>query len=439
MYFRSGSNSQTSFPPGISSSIDEFIEVANYGDDSVDLREAEIAISSSLVSLVTYRFPHGAILPPKGRAVVVAGQGVDNLTNGIYFLTPPINTNQFFLSNQIGAVVLREAGSKQLIDGLMINGTVFPTPLGYPAGIWSGRISGSGISGLKRTNVNAFDSTAWLLNTVGNPSNIGTIDSTFRVGPTGSQIRWRDLNGQLIGTGDSLLVTPTSNTFVRVEVDWYGCTRHDWVNLFLVPNNRVDLAITNIIQPPPVDTFLITTPLATAIGIKNLGNLPSGNILVELLANGGVVASTNISQGIAANDSLVVTLPTWLPLQGTYNLCFRLSTTADTITANNVLCRNNIYFATSTSIEYLNSPILRVFPIPTKNQLFIQLSESNQAINHSEWQAMDATGRIIPLNLIATTGDNLIALEISTLSDGLYFLQNTSDRSIKRIKFIVRQ
>jgi hypothetical protein len=439
MYFRSGSNIQTTFPPGISSSIDEFIEVANYGDDSVDLREAEIAISSSLVSLVTYRFPHGAILPPKGRAVVAIAQGVDNLTNGIYFFAPPINTNQFFLSNQTGAVVLREAGSKQPIDGLMINGTVFPTQLGFPAGIWSGSISGSGTSGLKRTNVNAFDNTAWFLNTAGNPSNIGTIDSAFRVGPTGSQIRWRDINGQLIGTGDSLVVTPTSNTFVRVEVDWYGCTRHDFVNLFLVPNNRVDLAITNIIQPPAVDTFLISTPLATSIRIKNLGNLSSGNVLVELLANGGVVASTNISQGIAANDSLVVTLPAWLPAQGAYNLCFRLSTTADTITANNILCRNNIYFATSTSIEDLNSSKLRVFPIPTNNQLFIKLGESNQTIDHNQWQAIDAAGRIIPLNLIATTGDNLITLEISTLSDGFYFLQNTSDRSIKPFKFIVRQ
>lgn len=437
MFFRSGSSIQTTFPPGIPFNPDDLIEVANYGDASVDLHEAEIAVSSTIVSLVTYRFPQGAILPPKGRAVVVVGQGIDNFTDGIYFWSPPVNINQFFLSTQAGAVVLREAGSKQPIDGLVINGTTFPAALGYPAGIWSGRINGSGTSGLKRNNVNAFDSTAWLLNTAANPSNIGTIDSTFRVGPTGSQIRWRDVNGQLVGTGDSIVVTPIGNTLVRVEADWYGCTRQDSLTVFLVPNNRVDLAITAIIQPPAVDTFLITAPLATAIRVKNLGNVSSGSVLIELLANGGLVASTNLAQGIAANDSLVVTLPAWLPVQGTYNLCFRLTNAADTIPTNNVLCRNNIYFATSTSFEDFNKSTLRVFPIPTKNQLFIRMGETTQAIDHSQWQAMDATGRTLPLHFVSSTGDGMIELETSMLSNGMYFLQNVSNNSIKRVKFVI--
>ena len=439
MYFRSGSSTQATFPPGISTSVDELIEVANYGDDSVDLREAEIAISSTFISLVTYRFPHGAMLPPKGRAVVAVGTGVDNFTDGIYFLNQPINVNQFFLSNQAGALVLREAGSKQPIDGLMINGTVFPTSLSFPAGIWSGRINGSGSSGIKRTNVNAFDSTAWILNTTANPSNIGTIDSTFRVGPTGSQIRWRDFSGQLVGTGDSIVVTPIGNTLLRVEADWYGCTSQDSMTIFWAPNNRVDLAITDIIQPPAVDTFLITAPLATAIRIKNLGNISSGNVLVELIANGGLVASTTVSQGVAANDSLVVTLPTWLPVQGTYDLCFRLTNAADTIAANNVLCRNNIYFATSTSFEDLNGSKLRVYPIPTKNQLFIQLDEGNHGIDHNQWQAIDATGRKVPLRLLSTTDQGMIELETSMLSSGMYFLQNVSNHSIKRVKFVIAE
>lgn len=437
MYFRTGSHSQTTFPPGISTSIDEFIEVANYSDDSVDLREAEIAISSTVTSLFTYRFPHGAMLPPKGRAVVAIGTGVDNFTDGIYFLSSPINTIGFFISNQAGAVVLREAGSKQPIDGLVINGTTFPAALGYPAGIWSGRINGSGTSGLKRNNVNAFDSTAWLLNTAANPSNIGTIDSTFRVGPTGSQIRWRDVNGQLVGTGDSIVVTPIGNTLVRVEADWYGCTRQDSLTVFLVPNNRVDLAITAIIQPPAVDTFLITAPLATAIRIKNLGNVSSGSVLVELIANGSLVASTNVSQGIAANDSMVASLSTWLPVQGTYDLCFRLTNAADSIPANNVLCRNNIYFATSTSFEDLNGSTVRVYPIPTKNQLFIQMDEANQGIDHNQWQAIDATGRKVPLSLLSTSDNGIIELETSMLSNGMYFLQNVSNHSIRRVKFVI--
>lgn len=437
MYNRFGTNGQSTFPPGITPSHDDFVEIANYGNATINLHEAEIAISSSLVSLITYRFPQGASLPPMGRAIVVVGQGADNLVDGIYFLSPPLNTIQFFLSNQTGAVVLRDAGSKQVVDGLIINGTTFPPALGYPTGIWSGNINGFGTSGIKRTNVNAFDTTAWSLNTAANPANIGLIDSSFRVGPTGTQIRWRDVNGQLVGTGDSLVVTPIGNTLVRVEADWYGCTRQDSVTLFLGQNNLVDLAITTITQPPPVDTFLVTAPLATAVRIKNLGNLSSGSVFIELLANGSLVASSTLAQGIAANDSLIVTLSTWLPLQGTYDLCFRLTNASDLNPANNVLCRNNIYFATSTSFDDLTKSTWRVFPIPTKNQLFIQLGETNPTIDHSQWQAMDATGRIVPLKLVSTTSDGIVQLETGTLSNGMYFLQNVSNNSIKRVKFII--
>lgn len=434
---RGGQTIQSSFPSGIGNQ-DDIIEIANYGDEPVNLADVELGMSGGFLAFATYQFPRGAVLQPKQRAIVTIGfTGINDFVNGIYgYVTPP-STSQIFLSSAVGAIVLRDARSKQVVDGVVFNESTFPSQLSFPAGVWTGLLTANGQSGFKRTDINAWSNLAWSPNTIASPSNIGTIDTALKVGPTASQIRWRNANGQLIGTGDSLVVTPTANTFVRVEADWYGCTRPDLITLTIGQNNFVDLAIAAIIQPPAIDTIALTTSFAPAVRVKNLGNLPSGSVQVELLANGSIVASANLLQGLGGNDSALVTLSDWLPLQGSYNLCFRLSNTTDTNPANNVLCRNNIYFAVSTSVQALMPNDIRIYPVPTKDQLFVQLGVTHANIDNWQWQAVDAAGRIIPLMLLSAPESERVELDIRPLSNGMYFLQNASKPAVKRAKFVV--
>lgn len=435
--YRAGSTIQSSFPTGVGSQ-DDMIEIANYGDEPVNLADVELSMTGGFLASATYQFPRGAVLQPKQRAIVTIGStGINDFVNGIYaYITPP-STTQIFLSSAVGAIVLRDVRSKQVVDGVVFNATAFPSQMGFPTGVWTGLLTPNNSSGFKRTDVNAWSDLAWTLNTISSPSNIGTIDTTFKVGPMSSQIRWRDANGQLIGTGDSLVVTPTANTFIRVEADWYGCTRPDLITLTIGQNNIVDLAITAIIQPPAIDTIALTTGFAPAVRVKNLGNLPSGSTQVELLANGSIVASANLPQGLGGNDSALVSLSDWLPLQGTYNLCFRLINTADSNPANNVLCRNNIYFAVSTSVPELALNDIRIYPVPTKDQLFVELGTAHGNIDHWQWQAVDAAGRIIPLMLLSAPENDRVELDIRPLSNGIYFLQHASMPMVKRAKFVV--
>lgn len=437
-FLRNGQGSQPNYPPGITSAHDDIVELANYGDEAMALDNAELHfIGQSTNSFLIYHFPAGTVLQPFERAIVVLASGTNNPSSKLFFTSHPANVSINYSSGLKGYVVLREKNSTRFLDGLCINDSVFPASMNVPTHLWSGTISGSGRSGIQRINLQEANAQAWRLNSTTHLHTIGSIDSSLQFGPEPQQIRWYAAGGQLLATGDSLMVNPTNTSQYAVEVDWLGCVKTDTIVVQVAANTQPDLSISAILSPAASDTVVLNAPLVARIRVKNLTAVASNGFTLNFTADNAFIGNVLVSQGVAGNDSIDVSLPAWTPDPRSYDLCFNLVTSNDFDSTNNGRCLTDVHFALTISVQDIAAYDIMVYPNPVQEHLYLRTPDLQ--FLPGQWLAVDATGRRIALPDAVEISPGLMQFSVSQLAAGVYYLQLSGlhANDLQKIKFVV--
>ena len=87
--------------------------------------------------------------------------------------------------------------------------------------------------------------------------------------------------------------------------------------------------------------------------------------------------------------------------------------------------------------ETSNLTEVEVYPNPTEGELNVHFSvPANEAV---EIQIQDVTGKIVNDQFVkAVAGSNLVLLDATTLSSGIYFLKIQAGNAIKTSQFVVK-
>lgn len=230
-------------------------------------------------------------------------------------------------------------------------------------------------------------------------------------------------NSTIIGTSDTVVVSPSQTTAYVATATSVGCTKTDTVVVNLAPLNSPDLTISRILSP---DTgfVIINAPLPLTVVVKNVGDQPALGYSVQLNANGITIANQMVSSTLAVGDSSTLTLTQlWNPSSGGYQLCAIVINTSDPNSSNNQYCQ-------STSISNITSVfesdltdrlILKAYPNPVSDLLHLELKTQADDL---KLFVSDLTGKLLLEDVIA--GNSLQSpyqLDVSALSTGMYHLR----------------
>lgn len=435
--FRPGAGGNANHLPGITSAHDDLVEIANYGAETVNLDNLEVHfVAQGSNGTFIYHFPSGSVLLPLARAVLAIGQGTNNQLTNLYFTSHPSTINLSYSIFAKGHVVIREKLSQRFLDGVAVNDSVFPASMNVPAHIWSGLLASSNTSGFQRSNLRASGAAAWSANSTSNPHTIGRIDSTLLAGPPAQNKRWLSLTGQLLTTGDFFVVSPNVTETYCVETNWYNCLMSDTIVVQVPIVPQADLSISRIITPIAGDTVVINGPLLPSISVKNLSGTASGNFTVQFIADTSLVSSINVPQGLGGFDSMNVSFPLWLPNLRSYNLCYQLLANNDLDTTNHVLCKQNVTFVESVSVnELAQQQRLLLYPNPVSDKLLVQLMA--QLVSSGKYKVVDVTGRQVFMDEPVQLAPDLLQFSVSHLAAGVYYLHWNVDGKMYQSKFMV--
>lgn len=247
-------------------------------------------------------------------------------------------------------------------------------------------------------------------------------------------------NSTVIGTSDSLVVTPAATTTYVAAGTNNGCTKTDTVIVNVGALNSPDLTISRIVAP---DTGLVTinAPIPVTLVVKNIGDQPAVGYTLLATANGSTIASQVETTTLPAGDSVTITLnQPWNPASGGYLLCASVTNASDLNTANNELCQHtSIANVTSVFESDLNNKLVkRAYPNPAQETLYVELKvESNEL----QLFVTDLTGKLMTQDVVK--GDSPMStyqLDVSTLATGMYHLRIVEPTGKQAtLKFVVNR
>ena len=431
MHWKSpAANIQTTYPTGVPNNADDMIEFTNFGVDTLELAGKRMTLFGGTTRL-NLSFPQGARLAPNAVAVVMPGTGTNDLVNNVYFMGG--SSNNILTSTNVNGAVLRDTVNGTVIDVVLTNDSVLPADLNLPANLWSGRINSNSLTGVRRVSTSSFGAANWGLYSPTDTTGFGYLNSGLTILPPANQVVWFTGATQ-VGTGYSLTVSPNATTTYHVSMPLRGCTLRDTVVVNVSALSQPDLLVARILSPVTGNTN-ITAPLVPRIRIRNQGTAIANGFTVNMTVNGSSVGVQNFTQVIAANDSLEVSLNNWNPTSGTYEVCFRLSTSNESDTTNNRSCVNGVQISNTTSIQDINPLGVRLYPNPAQNELHVELPDANKAY---ELQWMDAAGRVLGrLHHEAATASKAM-LNVQGLANGVYFLRvQSQDGVFSHLRFVV--
>lgn len=423
-------NIQTTYPTGVPNNADDMIEFTNFGADTLVLAGKRMTLFGGTTRL-NLNFPQGARLAPNAVAVVMPGAGTNDLVNNVYYMGG--TSNNILTSTNVNGAVLRDTVNGNIIDVVLTNDSVLPADLNLPANIWSGRINSNSLTGVRRISTSLFGAANWALYSTVDTTGFGYLNTGLTILPPANQVLWFTGATQ-VGTGYSLTVSPGATTTYHVSLPLRGCTLRDTVVVNVNTLSQPDLLVARILSPVTGNTN-ITAPLVPRIRIRNQGTAVANGFTVNMTVNGGSVGVQNFTQTIAVNDSLEVSLNNWNPTSGTYEVCFRVSTTNESDTTNNRSCVSGVQISNTTSVNEVNPLGVRLYPNPVQNELTVELPN---AAERYELLWMDAAGRVLGRQQHDGETASKAVLNVQGLANGVYFLRIQSQEGIfSHLRFVV--
>lgn len=423
-------NIQTTYPTGVPNNADDMIELTNLGTDTFDLAGKRMILFGGPDRWVL-NFPTGARLAPNAVAVIMPGQGTNNLVNNVYYMGG--TNNNVLTSTERNGAVLIDTVTTNVVDVVLTNDSILPADLNLPANLWTGRINSNSLTGIRRISTSGRGTANWALYSAVDTTSFGYFNTNLQVLPNANLVEWF-VGNTPVGTGYALGVSPTTTTTYHVSMPVRGCIVRDTVIVNVSTVSLPDLTVSRIVSPVS-GTTNISAPLVPRIWVRNRGTAAANGFSVNMEVNGTSVGVQNFTQSIAANDSIEVSLNNWNPASGTYEVCFTVSNPDEIITNNNRLCVAAVQIANTTSVGEVNALGVRLYPNPAHSTVNIELPDATEGY-YLQW--MDAAGRQLgSLSHEAGAAAHAV-LDVQNLASGIYYLRiQNKEGQFSHLRFVV--
>lgn len=219
--------------------------------------------------------------------------------------------------------------------------------------------------------------------------------------------------GTSVGTGDTLLVTPTLTTSYAVTVSDSFCTAIDTVTVFVTSTNVVDAGLVSIVTPTNPG---LNSPEVVEVVIENFGTDPVTNFDVAFSINGVELNANPISRTIQPGDTIHhIFTQSWTPtVGGDLELCAYIKGLAgDVDPSNDTSCTT--YMAVS--VEPNANLVGRVYPNPANESVFFDFIVTE---GEGTLEIFDQLGRIMHSEFIELSKGATHEVKTGTYASAMY-------------------
>ena len=425
-----GSQDSTTIPTGFPWTFNkEMIELTNLGMGNYSTAgdTLYVAIQGGGPGInIAYPLP-SLILEPGANMVIVSDTGTNNPAIGLYYLQAG-GVNPLRSTSNAGFYV-RNTGVVK--DAVAMNNYTFTAASGVTASDWSGpAINSANRAGIFRlAGDDNNKSTDWIgTDTLPNRrSSIGALNPNVIV-PM-AIFNWFNPNGQFIGTGDSLSVTPGDTTIYTVSLNYGVCAATDTVKVNVIPSKTTnDMQAVRFVRSGNAP---VNTPQTIQVEFKNNGK-PVKSFIAAFSVNNTIVTidTVTFASSLWPDSSYVHTFRSpWIPgTQVTNQVCAYASIAADVNLLNDTTCTT---YYSSVGTKDMIGTTLQVYPNPTSGVLLIQLN--NQSINRVV--VSDIQGRKL-INQSDVGLNHLYQLDVTSLPQGTYMLETYTNEGRKVNRFV---
>jgi|GEM_PF-4235000 len=327
------------------------------------------------------------------------------VTSNGYFALPL--TSPFNSSNTVG-IWMEEAGSREVLDAVSINGHNFSIRSGVSVLDFMGTVTASNRASIQRIGT-ALTSSSWVTSETVFLSSIGSYNTTLAFDP--ATYNWRLAgNSTVLDSGRTVSLLPSvSGTYVLSYSDGF-CTITDSFEVNII---APDLSINSFVTPSNNGT--VRDPVEVKVWVKNVGSAPyQGSVGVRYRVNNGLpTAAVNVNVNLTAGDSTEVTLtPNWIPgPAGAYTLCALLdAVSSDQNQANDTLC---VVLNSAVSVEDSRFAQLGLYPNPANERVTLTGLPAGSVVEVQNMQ-----GQLIYTATLDQASQ--LQLEIGSWQAGLY-------------------
>ncbi len=339
------------------------------------------------------------------------------------------------------------------VDTITFNGTVgvlANIPLNNPFIIQQGQVTGIFMNyNASYTNGSAVISNANLSINVGaglcgqfTGLNAGRQFNGAVYYAAAATVSWSTSAGTVVGTGNTIRVSPNTTTTYIATVTDGTCTKTDTVVVTVNPLNLTpDIGVSRIVSPTSTTVLNTTTPVPVIVMVKNFGTIPASGFDVEYRVNGGASIITNsITQTLAPGDSMMHTFTlAWTPptTGGNYTICANTTGMPNEINrANDTSC---ISITTTISVEnlYANNRLIgNVYPNPAES--FVNF-EFNEFQGKGTLEIHDKLGRVVANIAVDRENGHVHTLRTDSWSAGMYSYRFIARDQVQHGNLIIRQ
>lgn len=249
-------------------------------------------------------------------------------------------------------------------------------------------------------------------------------------------LSWRAIgNTSILSLSDTFLVSPPiTTTYVLTATD-STCFVTDTVTVFVNSVQAPDIQVTRLVNP--TQGTVVNNAIPITVDLKNVGTQPIGGFNVGYSVNGATVQTSTYAPNINPGDSVTYSFtPNWQPTQGgSYDICvFVNGVVGDLNPTNDTLCVN---VSSTVNVENIGGAdlISRIYPNPAGNQMFVEFKNN---LNKGNLNIYNGLGQsVLKLAINGENSGTRQTLDLSSLADGVYFLQISTDAGEQTMRFQV--
>lgn len=333
--YQTGNNVQPTLPPGMFLiGTPDVYEITNMGHESLSTAGLLLRILSGTT---THSIPVPAtFIPPQGHIfMVLGGSSMQTGANTFWINPSPISLTS---SSTVGILLVDTIAQQPYLSAVGLNSYTFPTNLNIPSSIWSGSgVTGlSGTAGIFRVNNNPSNS-GWLMTSLslGRLTNLG---SSVMFAQQTDSIQWFS-QGFLIGTADSLVVSPSQNTVFVARASNGSCTASDTIFVGIQgASQQFDVALVSLTAPQPNTSN--AAQVFPTVRLRNGGAAALSSIPLEFRVNSQLLFRDTVRTILGPGDSATYTSNrAWqVPLGGVYQFCVKSTQPGDIQSNNDSIC-----------------------------------------------------------------------------------------------------
>lgn len=333
--YQLGGDLQLTLPPGMTlSGTPDVYEITNMGQNNISTEGLILRIYSGTV---THSIPVPlTIIPPQNQIFLVVGGTAPQTGPNVYWISPtPLSISS---TSTVGIALVDTLVAQPFLTALGLNGYTFPSTLNIPSSVWSGNgiPNLAGTVGVFRQNANP-NSSGWIVtnSTLGRRTNLGS--SIIFALPTDS-IQWYS-QGLLIGTADSLLVSPSQNTVFVARASNGFCTASDTIFVGVQGATQAfDVAMVNV--NAPISNAINAAQVFPSLRLRNAGAVALASVPLEFRLNGQLLFRDTLRTILSPGDTASFTSSrAWqVPLGGIHQFCVKSTLQGDVQGNNDSIC-----------------------------------------------------------------------------------------------------